>query len=550
MTRLTSTLHRTAWLSPPEHRKGQDHLAVQAVGVNIYGQLVPGLTNVTDRISYYSFYPWLLWAYKGEGGTAGSDDFVEILRRAECAVGLIASLHALEDGDEDGHVRGLTGRRRLEPAARTLGSGEKLRLSDFASLVDGESRYFKNRLGGLGQYYFGPLRQVGVLAGETRNGIQFTGERGGFLAGKLESHVDRKAFFRMLRGDLVDARKLKAFGGLCPCRLASNRDEREALRDWLLNRPTSPLHDDLGEARRGTIALLLDVIAALPEDDEPMSADALARRFRDASYAAALPGMGNWPLGPALSTLRDKWAVYQRHELLSLAVQGLFWAGLAELQINDLRPASADAYGAWFARRFAGHVEDGREGSLTGALERFGRQLPPVGKADEPRHELRAADRLMDAVSQAEPEVAVSEASAILLALLARGSSGGPYEGLEFPRGYFDIYEINLPSLRRHAGDTWATMSVPDWLSWLASRWGILTHLRVGLRKLHHESLETFRIVLEEAGLRVVELPDVSWTGPRLVPLLRMMVDVGLLDGTFRATETGAAVRKELHEGG
>jgi hypothetical protein len=173
-----------------------------------------------------------------------------------------------------------------------------------------------------------------------------------------------------------------------------------------------------------------------------------------------------------------------------------------------------------------------------------------VGKADDSRHELRVADRLMDAVLQAEPEVAVSEASAILLALLARGSSGGPYEGLEFPRGYFDIYEINLASLRRHAVDTWATMSVPDWLSWLASRWGILTHLRVGLRKLRHESLETFRIVPEEAGLRVVELPDVSWTGPRLVPLLRMMVDVGLLDGTFRPTKTGAAVRKELHEGG
>ena len=53
----------TAWVSPPQAIGGLDHLGTQAPCVLIYSQLLPGITNVTDRARYYSFYPWLIWSF-------------------------------------------------------------------------------------------------------------------------------------------------------------------------------------------------------------------------------------------------------------------------------------------------------------------------------------------------------------------------------------------------------------------------------------------------------------------------------------------------------
>ena len=38
-----------AWVKPPEPIRGLDHLGVQAQCIALYGQLLPGITNVTDR---------------------------------------------------------------------------------------------------------------------------------------------------------------------------------------------------------------------------------------------------------------------------------------------------------------------------------------------------------------------------------------------------------------------------------------------------------------------------------------------------------------------
>ena len=62
---------------------------------------------------------------------------------------------------------------------------------------------FKNMLGGLGQYYAGPLRELGILAGDSRNGFQYTKERGQLLADAFESSIDRKRFFNTIDEDTI-----------------------------------------------------------------------------------------------------------------------------------------------------------------------------------------------------------------------------------------------------------------------------------------------------------------------------------------------------------
>ena len=71
----------TAWIKPVPAVGGLDHLAVQEPCINIYGQLLPGITNVTDRARYYSFYPWFVWAFDKSNIAHTDEAFEEFFRR-------------------------------------------------------------------------------------------------------------------------------------------------------------------------------------------------------------------------------------------------------------------------------------------------------------------------------------------------------------------------------------------------------------------------------------------------------------------------------------
>lgn len=84
----------TTWVRAPESKTGLDHLSAQAPCISIYAQLLPGITNVTDRARYYSLYPWLIWSFDKRFLEADANEFEQIFRRADCLLTLIAERHA------------------------------------------------------------------------------------------------------------------------------------------------------------------------------------------------------------------------------------------------------------------------------------------------------------------------------------------------------------------------------------------------------------------------------------------------------------------------
>ena len=144
---------RIAWVQPPEPIRGQDHLGVQAPCIALYAQLLPGITNVTDRARYYTFHPWVLWSFEKRYENHSLDEFRRVLRRAECLFALIAIRHAraLSDTDEGRHGKAMIGRDKL----LRIDEASDFVLDEYAAL-EGPDRYFQNKLGALGQYYFGP----------------------------------------------------------------------------------------------------------------------------------------------------------------------------------------------------------------------------------------------------------------------------------------------------------------------------------------------------------------------------------------------------------
>ncbi len=520
-----ATAETVAWVRPPEPIRGLDHLGVQAPCIALYGQLLPGITNVTDRARYYSFHPWVLWSFEQRYTNHSIDEFRRVLRRAECLFALIAIRHARVAGDNDDgiHGRGMVGRDKL----LRIEEDSTFALDDYATL-EGPNRYFKNKLGGLGQYYFGPLRDLRVL--DHHQGAGYPGydhERGRKLAEAFASAVPEIAFFRVLEQSTATWEELDELAAFCPCGLPANAAEHELLLDLFLARTNLFQHDG-GATRRASLGLMLDLASQAARHPE-YEFEAL---LRAGAYTGALVDGSAWQVAlPHQRALRG-WGTYQRNELLSIAVQGLFAAVLRAIERDEamtIRQAS-DAGGV--AVRLLSPFGADLEMPLDALVARIHGELPALAEWQHEGHELQRAWRLQSLRldDATKLEVIAQESITILLALLARGVDEYPYGDFELDPGYFDPREVHLLSLRDASKNEWMGLTVEGWIRWVAVQWGVARHLRVALRKLHGERRDTFRIRPLEGELRVVEAPAPVFTNPRVSKSQQMLQDLALVE--------------------
>src|SRR5262249_4271876 len=121
------------WVARPKYKKGLDPLGVQQPCIAIYSTLLPGITNVTDRIGYYGLGPWFVWSYAQRYPQPKAGHFIEMLRRYEVLVTLIGARHAIvaNDGLPDQHEGALVGIDTLRSVAAVASKGSKIRLSKY-----------------------------------------------------------------------------------------------------------------------------------------------------------------------------------------------------------------------------------------------------------------------------------------------------------------------------------------------------------------------------------------------------------------------------------
>lgn len=529
----------TAWVKPPPQVGGLDPLAVQAPCINIYGRLLPGITNVTDRARYYSFYPWLIWACDQAGYTKYDDEFIERFRRADCLFCLIAQRHAASVGGEpEDHSAAVVGSDTLAAVARSLDGDGTVRLSDYSLREGAKARYFANRLGGLGQYYLGVLRELALLDGDTRSGIRYSRQVGQVIAERMDACVDRDLFMRIVDADMVSAAELDALSGFCPCQLAGSPDERQILGELFFVRGL--FHDSEALPRRRTLQSILQLGGLLADVGEELSEAA----FRTCAYTGSLPGGAPWTVTASLAGNRQRWAVYARNELLSVAVQGLFFALLDAYQEEGLRFDASAQIADWFLGQpeAVGALEEIGAGRLFSAcVAESGSWLPALAAWGEAAHEVQLTERIA-ALSRTQKsgqnrKAIVAASLRTLIALASRPGAGvNQYADLVFDPGYFRYYPINLQSFAFACASDWAKMRMDALLRWLLIHWGIEVHLRVALRKLRGQMQSTFRIRPSDRGMEVIAVPPAVHTRPRFNQALRVLKDIG----AFQRSASGA----------
>lgn len=534
----------TSWIKPAPIITGQDHLGTQAPSVAIYTALLPGITNVTTRARYYTFYPWFLWSYDRRFAGAGPEHLVTMLRRAECLFCLIGARHERTlDEHPDWHGGATVGREELLPALNELEAhGGTLRLSRYATLEQVNERYFQNALGGLGQYYFGPLRDSAILGGDTRTrDLKYTRERGLPLA-EAFTVTEADAFFDVLQDDRCSMDQLDALASFCPCGLKSSAREQNALLDFYFDRRGEQGAEAI--KRRSTLVLLLDMLGR----GKRVADTTIYDEFRASVYSRARAGGEPWDVPDGLRRALQGWGAYQRNELLSLAAQTLFWLALDG--VTRARDVATIASGLSSSSASA-RVADRMQRPLAELVEHARRTLPPLAGWDLEGHEMQTARRLLASTTPRERDDAVAFECALelIVSLYARDSNDDPYESCTFEPGYFDRYPINLRSLIKR-GRAWQAMPVRSVLDEFTA-WTLNTHIHVAMQKLAASPpRDTFKVKPFDDELHVIEAPPPGYTTPRIHRAVSILYDCGVLendeDENPRLTKLGEKLLDEV----
>jgi hypothetical protein len=545
----------TTWVRPPQSVQGLDHLGTHAPCIDLYSRLLPGITNVTDRARYYSVYPWFVWSFDRRYQSADYAKFEQMYRRADCLLTWIAERHSQRtDQQTERHAAGMIGRQKLVPALNELQGNRTLRLSNYATREEGGTRYFKNRLGGLGQYYIGTLQDLRILDIGERGWIKYTRERGQALAEAVDLYVDGEQFFAALEKDRISLDLLDQLGSFCFCQLPHSGGEHAQLADLFFERAV--LKDEGGGQRRQTLGFALAMVdACFGAWTDPVTLD----HFEGAAYGRSFGSERPWSLPVALEGTAHAWGLYVRNDLLSIAAQAVFAIGLKQIEKPELRFGTGRDFENWvagsaLARRVAKRIQ-GK--SFAEALRTFRRSLEPIGNWDRPKHEWTFSRAILDTFTsssddEADEAVLVSSLK-VLMALAARTTHKDAYAASPFAPGFLDPYPINLQSFAGAVAGEWSDLSVPQLLGWLMNRWGVETHLSVALRKLRYNPQATFHVRPTERRLEVVpEIPPPTRTNPRIRQGLQMLRDLNAIaDGPAGSTLTdfGKRMLQEIVNG-
>jgi hypothetical protein len=182
---------------------GRDPLGIQNSSITVYGRLLPGMTNLTQRVRYYSFYCWLLKEYdnlpqKSEKKILKHQ--YNFVRRAEL---IIAFLMVNKFADEQSVIGSDYAKKHIDDVY----------LKKFYNIQDGADKlnstkkgevYWDYVSGALGQYYAGSLISLDLI--ETVDKFFHIKNRGLELAIAFEKSVPEECRIRFLK--LVDIGKI------------------------------------------------------------------------------------------------------------------------------------------------------------------------------------------------------------------------------------------------------------------------------------------------------------------------------------------------------
>jgi hypothetical protein len=296
---------------------GLDPLGQQNASERIYSHLLPGITNLTNRIRYFGFYSWILWQYEQlNQNNFNQKEHRIFIRRSEFAIALI--MNKIDRG-----VAQIPG---SNTANRVIDSEDKSGKIEIIPYTDNNKSgaYWKYSTGALGQYYVASLRQMGLVREMIAEGKLFylvtdkdVPISGKELALAFQKNVHNEAaqkFLKVIKDGILNLHDVpEIYSSFNLSKVPPNTEEWHIYMKFL-NGPNEPLVDQTKEYyRRDTIQIIKNQANSFPSG---------------VNSSLFLDSFISWGLSETHEEFNTEfgWYQYRLNEFWQLSCGTIFWA--------------------------------------------------------------------------------------------------------------------------------------------------------------------------------------------------------------------------------
>lgn len=471
-------------------------MGIQNSSITVYGLLLPGMTNLTGRLRYYSFYCWLLYEYNKEYRRSGRErtvrDQQNFIRRAELAMAF------LMEGRGASSVVG----------SMHVANGyflETQRCYDLKSSADLDynpehDKYWKYTTGAFGQYYLGSLIYL-ELVDVYEDSFKVL-ERGEKLAKAYIESVSEKArelFLSSVRKGRLSKDDIENLEEICLDMITVGYPEWTMLNDILINNDLSG-----SSFRRDSIYLMLDSIKHNVD----------VKRFPTTMFQKYKKGDNEAVLG---------WHYYYLCEALHYCIETIFWMILSNVSKRNYCPVDS----------FLDMCQNSilKEGcGLYGFANNTLSKVVPCYDNDI----VNRLDDLVATVKTENYEEASSKAVELLLCLYNQVSKmKGLYQGFEHEYKIFQQFGYLTGFIKRYVEDNLNC----DVLTFVRNvvRLVMSDHTTSACRKMGRGQSDLRKFLLEDGMVVLVEIWKPQFTNPRTDSLVAFLEDLSYIkDGVVK----------------
>ena len=490
--------------------EGRDPLGMQATSIRMYGALVPGLTNATNRLRYYSFYCWVIHHYEQTARSIDESRWRTFIRRAEALYAL--ACRVADSQHSDGlQSEGLAGGDWAGRHCRSIPAGG-FDLSQHTDKSGQSPPYLKAPRGNFGQFYKSSMTEVGLLNPSIAIPI-VSDPLGRDMANAFAESVGEAIHHisSAIKTGIVSQQHLLEIGRSAhPSCIPVNSQEMKLLRSYLWAKDDP---NGNGGARRDSAWLLLDLLrCGVATNDQHAIREAFYnRRFSEgSSYNVS-------------GDIVDLWKAYQANELCHIACEAILNALLSELKRHTL----------------------GRDLNLLlpQLLEPVLAKINASGRswqdwaAETGKTFLRSEEKLAKPILSSLIKVAsVSSSDSLskslqLIATLWHRWGGDDTSVRERVQRYAGNPDRSLSGVIRTLNEE-ANNKVEDALRQTVRRHLISDHLTIAGMKLAASGTFTYRFTLSDGVMSNGRITEYRYTNPRLGNLTRFLRDARLYDGS------------------
>jgi hypothetical protein len=492
---------------------GLDPLGMQRPIEAIYQSLLPGISTITLRFRYYSFFPWILEVYARNEHNTDPAAFRVFQRRCETLFALICCR-----GDQELGVAGIDWAQKQLSAIED--QSVETTLIDFAAGADPEAeisqRYLRNKGGAFGGIYATQMSEMGLVHfGDQLNPISVCTTRALPLAEVFAAELGNLAevFLGAVKVGRVSISDLDRLDRIKPSSIKPGGEEHHLLADILLGKSAAPTAADA--TRRRTMLMLLRLTGG--RKGIPRSEDAKWEWFNADPFDKADPD--------GTEDVHALWSLYQACDLMRLAYENILSVALSVLESSPGKRQTLDAV----MEQLMGFIDPPSDRSWQSYAASL---VADDGTAASAK---RAAMAMSDETDWAEK---VRSSIALIAALVAKASEMEDLMERSLNAAeHFQSLRTEVKFLKLRSAD--GAKSVIN--SMIRDRI-LKRHLWVASRKFRNQKAYTFLMEPEEGVLRYRDHFRVSPSSPRLDQALRFLVDIKLLDENG-LTELG---KKEL----